>query len=249
VSKGATVAEPEVAPPASGQQVTVEDVEAADDAVLASDVPVPGDGPEADDAGESSPPDPMPESLSRYAAPSVATARHLLKLLRERLQVIEGGIWDEEGQGWNGVEVITNADLLGVFGQELPVPSAFSAESRSGGRILNWTACPNCHEVMPIEVYVGAELKLTDEGTAKLKPTFKAEARDHHCYQRVLPLDDTVPGQTAAFEPAEPEGDAEATDGLNAPGVEEEDDGADSTDDVSDVEPPDDDLLPEEGQP
>jgi hypothetical protein len=247
--RGAAVAEPVDVT----QRDTVEQVEAADAAVLTTDVAeLVGEPEEAPDASDEQvpEPEPIPESLSRYAAPSVATARHLLKMLRERLQTIEGGIWDEEGLSWNGVEVITNADLLAVFGQELPVPSAFSAESRSGGRILNWTACPNCHELVPIEVYVGSELKLTGEGTAKLKPTFKAEARDHHCYQRVLPLDEPVPGQTEAFDeegstssepPSEAENESES--GLNAPGIEDDEpDAVASVDDqVDDV---DDDLLP-----
>lgn len=191
-------------------------------------------------AAEATPvdPDAAPETLSRYVGPSTATRDWLAKQLKDRLQEIEGGIWDDGGVSWNGVRVITAADLLNVLSLPLPEPSAFSSEARSGGLLTVWTHCPGCGIANPVHVDIGAELKITDEGDRKLKPTFKVEARAHACGQLVVPLkaEPPVEGQTEAF-PEETEELTPAVVGKLLDAV------ADILPDAAPVELPDDEVI------
>jgi hypothetical protein len=201
-----------------------------------------GDQQEADDMADlpedgTADDDPVvPSSLDRHRSPSAAIAAYLGRRVQEHFQTIEGGIWDDRGDSWNGVKVVTAADIIAIWAEPLPEPSVFSSEVRSGGSVVAWTHCPNCGIANPIHVDVGSELKMNDEGDRKLKPTFKAEAKAHRCGQQVLPLQedhglfaptadasDGAGEEVAANDDATPAGTgamAATTDGADVPTVE-----------------------------
>jgi hypothetical protein len=80
---------------------------------------------------------------------------------------------------------------------------------RTGGTGYAMTPCPICAIPMVFAVETGAEIKVSDDGTRKLKPTFKVKAKEHRCGQTVLPItDDEAPGQTEAFAESGPSNEA-----------------------------------------
>jgi hypothetical protein len=95
-----------------------------------------------------------------------------------------------------------------VFGK----PQGEGYESRNpnftaGGTAYVRAYCPLCESAAFFSVDVGVQFTTTDEGGAKIKPTFAVKAKEHTCHQAVLsesafleeePAPEAAPAETLA---------------------------------------------------
>lgn len=114
-----------------------------------------------------------------YETRAEATHLQLKKRLEEHLKTVEGGEWD-------GIQVVTNADLLEVFGEGLPEPNERAAEVTTPARISVLGLCPSCGQGSYLAVHINPVLTVDGNGRS-LKLTAKSKAVNHICGQIALP--------------------------------------------------------------
>lgn len=114
-----------------------------------------------------------------YETRAEATHLALKKALEAKLQTFEGGDLD-------GVQFVTNADLLDVFAEPLPPPNERSAEVTTPARISVLGLCPNCGQGSYLSIFVQPVLTIESTGRS-LKLSAKSKAVNHVCGQQTLP--------------------------------------------------------------
>jgi hypothetical protein len=121
------------------------------------------------------------------ATPTEALHRHLLEQLKAKSQTVEGGPWD-------GISVITNADLEAVFGEDLPPATGHGAEVMTPARVVVDAYCPRCHQPSTIALLITTELRVDSSG-ATLRLIGKSKPASHLCGQSALGLNGREDGQ------------------------------------------------------
>lgn len=119
----------------------------------------------------------------------------------EQLEHMDGGPTEERAHEpyrlWEGVDVVTRADIEAVYWEPLPPFAGHRSELLAPGRVTTTLVCPNCAQSVTLELLITTTLEWGAKGR-KLKPKVEGSAVAHVCGQVALP-EGHVEGQVEAF--------------------------------------------------
>lgn len=181
----------------------------------------------ADPADAELPPPGVTVEGAEVFGPSQDPRRRTVEVLRERIERRLQPVADLEL--WNGVFVVTRADLAEAFLVPLPPPASTTASVRTPAFVYVDAICPRCYQPGEILVTFKPQLTVAPDHTAELRVKAKAAPLPHVCGQARLDDAGAVPvppvkGQLALAEPEpapfDASGDSVAPDPADAPAVD-----------------------------